>query len=90
MKILAELGICKPIIHHDRIISIQFKLNEYIITFKDSQQLLIASLAKLGKSFGVETQKGIFPYSFVNENNLEYKNKFKNNKTEWESNPSTN
>jgi DNA polymerase type B, organellar and viral len=72
LKILVELGICKPIIHNDRIISIQFKLNGYIITFRDSQQLLNSSLAKLGKSFGVETLKTIFPYNFVNENNLDY------------------
>ena len=30
------------------------------------------SLSKLGKSFNVETQKDIFPHSFVNEHNLNY------------------
>lgn len=44
----------------------------YVVQFKDSQQLLIASLSKVGKSFGVQTLKTIFPYSFVNENNLNY------------------
>ena len=31
--------------------------------------MLIGSLKNLGRAFGVETQKGIFPYNFVNENN---------------------
>jgi hypothetical protein len=47
-------------------------MNGYVITFKDSQQMLIGSLRNLGKCFGVKTQKSIFPYSFVNENNLNY------------------
>jgi len=72
LKILAGMGFCKPIIHHDNIISIQFNFNGYTVTFRDSQQILTASLRKLAKSFGVDTQKSIFPYSFVNENNLDY------------------
>jgi hypothetical protein len=47
-------------------------MNGYVITFKDSQQMLIGSLRNLGKCFGVKTQKSIFPYLFVNENNLNY------------------
>jgi hypothetical protein len=72
LKILVNLGECKPIIHHDDIISIGFKFNGYNISFRDSQQILINSLAKLGKAFGVETLKSIFPYTFVNEDNLNY------------------
>lgn len=72
LKILSDLGEIKPIIHDNKIISITFKMNGYVITFKDSQQMLIVSLRKLAKAFGVDTQKGIFPYSFVNENNLNY------------------
>ena len=72
LKILANLGEIKPIIHNDKIISITFRLNDYVLTFKDSQQMLIGSLRSLAKSFGVETQKSIFPYDFVNENNLNY------------------
>jgi hypothetical protein len=72
LKILANLGKIKPIIHHGDLISIGFKLNSYNITFKDSLQMLIVSLRNLTKSFGTETQKSIFPYSFVNENNLDY------------------
>jgi len=72
LKILANLGQIKPIIHNDRIISIAFNYNSYDITFKDSKQLLIGSLRDLGKSFNVNVQKSIFPYDFVNENNLNY------------------
>jgi DNA polymerase elongation subunit (family B) len=72
LKILAELGSVKPIIHHGDLISIDFKFKGYNIIFRDSQQLLITSLRSLGKVFAVETQKSIFPYRFVNENNLNY------------------
>jgi hypothetical protein len=72
LKILANLGNIKPLIHHGDLISIGFKFNNYNITFKDSQQLLMFSLKNLGKAFGVDVQKGIFPYNFVNENNLNY------------------
>lgn len=69
---MVKLGNVTPIIHHDKIISIGFKFKDYNITFKDSLQMLIISLRKLGKTFGVITQKSIFPYTFVNENNLNY------------------
>jgi len=72
LKILADLGYVKPIIHNNKIISIQFNLKGYTVQFKDSLQLLTDSLRNLSKSFGVETQKSIFPYRFVNENNLDY------------------
>jgi len=72
LKILVKLGLCKPIIHNDRIISIQLNFGDHVIFFRDSQQLLIGSLSKLGKSFNVDTLKSIFPYFFVYESNLEY------------------
>jgi hypothetical protein len=72
LKILTELGQIKPIMHKGDLISIEFKFNGYIVTFKDSLKLLIVSLRNLAKSFGVDTQKGIFPYTFVNKNNLDY------------------
>jgi len=72
LKILANLGEIKPIIHDNKIISITFKMNGYVVTFKDSQQILIFSLRDLGQTFNVNIQKSIFPYTFVNENNLEY------------------
>jgi hypothetical protein len=72
LKILADLGEIKPIIHNEKIISIGFKFNGYNIIFKDSQQMLIVSLRNLAKSFGVDVQKSIFPYDFVNKDNLDY------------------
>jgi hypothetical protein len=74
-KYLAKLGVLHPIIHNDRIISIEFnygKDNEYRIKFKDSYLLLLNSLYKLCNSFSVENRKSIFPHLFVNENNLNY------------------
>nr|YP_010759081.1 hypothetical protein QEO35_mgp38 [Hericium alpestre]WEX31995.1 hypothetical protein [Hericium alpestre] len=44
----------------------------YSVTIKDSYLLLPASLRRLGKDFKVITKKGIFPYTFVNKNNLNY------------------
>ena len=72
LKILTNLGNIKPIIHHGKLISINFKFKNYNIIFRDSQQILITGLRKLGIVFGVEAQKSIFPYSFVTENNLDY------------------
>jgi len=42
------------------------------INFVDSLNILNNSLDKLCKDYGVSTTKGIFPYSFVNKNNLNY------------------
>lgn len=72
LKILVKLGKIKPVIHNGKMLSINFKFKDYNITFKDSLQLLLASLRNLAKVFGVENQKSIFPYNFVNENNLDY------------------
>jgi len=72
LRILVNLGECKPIIHKDKLIQIGFRYKDYDITFRDSKQLLLQSLRDLGKSFRVESQKSIFPYTFVNENNLNY------------------
>ena len=72
LKLLAEIGICHPIIHHDKIISIGFNMNGYVVQFRYSQQLLIGSLAKLGVSFGVKTLKSYFPYNFAAEDTLNY------------------
>jgi hypothetical protein len=74
-KYLLKLGLVHPVIHNNRIISIEFnygKNNEYQIKFRDSLLLLLNSLSKLSKSFKVENGKSIFPYTFVNENNLNY------------------
>jgi DNA polymerase type B, organellar and viral len=60
IKILVNLGECNPIIHNDEITSITFKLNSYIVTFKDSQQMLIKSLRSLGDSFNVDIKKKVY------------------------------
>src|ERR1700744_5691908 len=75
LKYLGKLGSVHPIIHNDRMISINLnygKNYEYKINFKDSYLILLSSLMKLCKSFGVKNKKTIFPHSFVNENNLDY------------------
>jgi hypothetical protein len=75
LKHLVKLGNVQPIIHNGRIISISLnfgKDQEYRLQFKDSYLILLASLAKLSKGFGVETLKSNFPFLFVNEDNLNY------------------
>lgn len=75
LKYLVKLGNVDPIIHNGRIISINFnygKDSQYQIQFKDSYLILLNSLAKLCKSFKVDTPKTIFPFLFVNENNFDY------------------
>ena len=74
---LTKLGFCHPVINKGRFISLTltFKTNDenlkfYRIDFRDSLQLLIMSLRKLAIS--VDVQKGIFPYGFVTEDNLNY------------------
>jgi hypothetical protein len=78
LKYLVTLGLVKPIIHNDRIISINLNYglnNNYRLQFRDSYLILLSSLMKLCKSFKVETSKSVFPYLFVNENNLNYEGK---------------
>jgi hypothetical protein len=75
LKYLVKLGDVNPIIHNGRIISINLNYGkdlEYKLQFKDSYLILLSSLAKLTKGFMVESQKSIFPFLFVNENNLDY------------------
>ena len=75
LKHLLKLGNVSPIIHNGRIISINLNFGknlEYRLQFKDSYLILLASLAKLTKGFMVKTLKTIFPFLFVNENNLNY------------------
>ncbi len=78
IKVLAELGGCKPVINDGRIISIEMTsvdsdLNPTSFTFLDSLQILPASLDSLAKSFGVATQKSIFPYDFAREETINYR-----------------
>jgi hypothetical protein len=72
LKYLNKIGFVDPIIHKGRIISMKFTFNNYTIHFRDSYQILNTSLRKLTKAFNVENQKGIFPYKFAIENNLNY------------------
>lgn len=73
LKILVELGFCKPIIHHGKLVCIFFKYdNKISLHFRDSYQILLSSLSKLCLSFNINDSKLIFPYNFVTRNNLNY------------------
>jgi hypothetical protein len=67
----------KIIMNNGRLISIEFYYKKehwkesIILSFRDSYQILSSSLKKLGKSFDVTSQKSIFPYTFVNNSNLD-------------------
>lgn len=72
IKILSNLSNdIKPIIRDGRIIDLRFifDTNKYSIYFRDSYLLLPSSLKKLAKNFNVE-DKGVFPYSFVNDESI--------------------
>jgi len=66
----------KPIIKDNKFINLEvyFKIADktYKVTFRDSYLLLPSSLDKLSKGFNIENKKGIFPYKFVNKDNLLY------------------
>jgi DNA polymerase family B len=78
LKYLSKIGIVKPLINNGRIIQFQLEYFEpnrdysIILDFRDSYQILLASLKRLSKSFNTETQKSIFPYRFANNHNLDY------------------
>ena len=61
----------KPIISNGKIISLTIKYGKYSLVFKDSCKILKSSLRKLASSFKVE-DKGIFPYEFVNQSNIDF------------------
>ena len=61
-----------PVWKDNCIISLTIKWNDFKIILLDSLQLIPGSLDKILKSFNCDTQKGYFPYSFVNKNNLNY------------------
>jgi DNA polymerase type B, organellar and viral len=68
--------ILDPLYRDNQIIRLIVKLKnnnkEIKIAFVDSLNLLNSSLAKLCLDYGVDTIKGIFPYLFVNKDNLNY------------------
>jgi len=78
LNFLNKLGQINLTINKGRIISLTLFYNKkdnnksYSLHFKDSIQLLLTSLRKLAKTFNIDTQKGIFPHTFVNKDNLEY------------------
>lgn len=75
LKYIVKIATVQPVIHNGRIISllINFGKNlEYKVEFKDSYLLLLSSLNKLTNGFGVNTLKSVFPFLFVNKNNLNY------------------
>ena len=73
----------KPILSNGKLLKLDIKINKnygiletnpvYIkISFIDSYNILSNSLDNLTRDFKVNYLKGKFPYSFVNENNLNY------------------
>jgi hypothetical protein len=75
LKYLVQISKVEPIIHNGKIISLSVKYgdnNKYQIEFKDSYLILKSALIKLCKAFSVENPKTIFPYLFVNKDNLNY------------------
>ena len=58
----------------DELLNITIKHNKTknTIQIKDSYKLLLMSLSKLCKNFGVEEGKGIFPFDFAGPNNFNY------------------
>lgn len=61
-----------PIWKDNTIISLTISLGDFKIFLLDSLQLIPGSLKDILISFGCKTQKGNFPYKFVNKNNLYY------------------
>jgi hypothetical protein len=71
LKILSSIDNIKvhPILKDGKMINIKMSydnINAYQITFRDSYLILPSSLNKLARQFNV-TNKGIFPYNFVND-----------------------
>lgn len=78
IKTLSDLSDnIKPVIRDGRIIDLRFKFNlknsssnkNYTLYFRDSYLMLPSSLSKLAKQLKVEN-KSIFPYQFVNQENV--------------------
>lgn len=61
------------ILRDDKVIKLTIKKNNNTLNILDSYCMLVGSLSRLGKDFGVETQKTTFPYKFSTHDNLFYK-----------------
>jgi hypothetical protein len=75
LKYLVKVGSLQPVIHNGRIISLMVNYGDngkYQIEFRDSYLLLLSSLSNLSTAFKVDNEKTIFPYLFVNKDNLNY------------------
>lgn len=78
LRILANLNdaVLDKVIKRDgRIINLKLKYNissnrSYSIYFRDSLLILPLALKKLGENFDVEIKKTIYPYTFVNDSNV--------------------
>ena len=70
-NILTEIGQdIKPIINEGKFLDITIKFDDkYKLHFRDSLLMLPVSLRKLANNFKVEN-KGLFPYRFVNSENI--------------------
>ena len=88
LRVLVKLGNVNVLMNNGKLISIELKFTpidsnySIVLDFRDSYQILLSSLSKLGKSFKVAAvgmlaaclRKTIFPYNFVNKNNFNLKN----------------
>ena len=62
-----------PILRDDKIIKVKISKGKHSFSILDSYSMLTSSLAKLGKSFEVDTLKSYFPYKFSTKDHLFYK-----------------
>ena len=60
------------IMRNNQILSVTIKNGDRTIKIIDSMQHLVGSLIKVSKDFNVREEKGIFPYSWYNEDMLGY------------------
>jgi len=78
LKELTKHRIVNSIIYKGKIVIVSLTFSNqkdsrsYIIHFRNSYQLLLSSLSKLGINFKINTIKDIFSYRLIKFNNLNY------------------
>jgi len=75
IKVLFENFTVKPNFKDNKVISLVYQSKDNVrtkIEIFDSYLILPSSLRTLASKYKVADLKGFFPYSFVNENNLDY------------------
>lgn len=83
MDTLSRLGKIKPLTRDGKILQIKVYFNTFdkdgkeskkgrSVTFYDSYLLLPSSLDSLSKSFNIQNKKTFFPFTFIDDNNLDY------------------